>query len=141
VQRIEAARIQLRAENRTSANTAKFQDGAVITACQQACPTDAIVFGDLNMDGKEGRPMSKVAALHKLAQSYGLLDPELNTKPRTQYLAKVRNPLPDLDKNLYNDHTASHGFFWERGAHGGETHEGITPAATREHGTPPSIAH
>jgi molybdopterin-containing oxidoreductase family iron-sulfur binding subunit len=113
VQRIEAARIELRAENRTNADNMLFPDGSVVTACQQACPTDAIIFGDLNQDGKEGRPLSRVRAMHDLAQSYGLLDPELNTKPRTQYLAKVRNPAAGLDHELYNEHTASEGFFWE----------------------------
>jgi molybdopterin-containing oxidoreductase family iron-sulfur binding subunit len=137
VQRIEAARIQLRAENRSNANNARFQDGSVRTACQQACPTDAIAFGDLNQDGRDGRPLSKVAALHQLAQSYGLLDPELNTKPRTQYLAKVRNPVNTIDKELYNDQTATHGFFWEHSANE-QTHGG---PATSEHGTPPAVTH
>ena len=113
VQRIEGARIRLLAENRQEANKASFcWDGTVITACQQACPTDAIVFGDLN--DKE----SRVAKLHALAQSYGLLDPELNTKPRTQYLAKVRNNVEGLDKVLYNEHTASEGWFFERSGEG-----------------------
>jgi molybdopterin-containing oxidoreductase family iron-sulfur binding subunit len=87
VQRIEAARIDLLALNRKDADKAVFTDGMVQTACQQACPADAIVFGDLN------DPNSRVAKLHALAQSYRLLDPELNTKPRTEYLAKVRNPV------------------------------------------------
>jgi molybdopterin-containing oxidoreductase family iron-sulfur binding subunit len=87
VQRIEAARIDLLAMNRKEADKAVFADGMVLTACQQACPADAIVFGDLN------DPNSRVAKLHTLAQSYRLLDPELNTKPRTEYLAKVRNPV------------------------------------------------
>jgi len=60
-------------------------DGAITTACADACPTQAIVFGDLN------DPTSKVAKLHKSGRSYGLLE-ELNTKPRLKYLAKVRNP-------------------------------------------------
>ncbi|HEX2973647.1 MAG TPA: 4Fe-4S dicluster domain-containing protein, partial [Tepidisphaeraceae bacterium] len=59
-------------------------DGDVVTACQQACPTEAIVFGDLN-DAK-----SKVSQLHKSNRAYGMLD-ELDTRPRTQYLAKLRN--------------------------------------------------
>ncbi len=113
VQRIESARIKLRAENRTDADNMQFADGSVVTACQQACPTQAIVFGDLNQDGKNGRPLSRVRAMHDLAQSYGLLDPELNTKPRTQYLAKVRNPITGLDRELYNENTASEGFFFD----------------------------
>ncbi len=86
VQRIEAARIDLLAMNRKDADKATFADGMVQTACQQACPTEAIVFGDLN------DPNSRVSKLHALAHSYQLLDRELNTKPRTEYLAKVRNP-------------------------------------------------
>ena len=107
VQRIENARIQILAKDRQDAGSAKFPDGAVVTACQQACPTEAIVFGDLN------DPKSRVSQLQALAQVYGLLDPELNTKPRTQYLAKVRNNVGDLDKGLYNEHTASEGWFFE----------------------------
>jgi molybdopterin-containing oxidoreductase family iron-sulfur binding subunit len=97
IQRIENARIELRAQNRADADNVRIPDGRVVTACQQACPTDAIVFGDLN--DKE----SRVSKLHALAQTYGLLDGELNTKPRTQYLAKVRNPAKELDAAIYED--------------------------------------
>ncbi|MGN6370249.1 MAG: TAT-variant-translocated molybdopterin oxidoreductase [Phycisphaerae bacterium] len=106
VQRIENARIEIRAENRGSNNELdrRIPDGRVVTACQQACPTEAIVFGDLNDKN------SRVSKLHELAQTYGLLDPELNTKPRTQYLAKVRNPIEykegdtkALDYEMYHD--------------------------------------
>ena len=62
-------------------------DGDIITACQQACPTQAIVFGDLNDTEFEGQP-----SLQKNARAYGVLDEELNTRPRTRYLAKIRNP-------------------------------------------------
>jgi molybdopterin-containing oxidoreductase family iron-sulfur binding subunit len=99
VQRIEKTRIDLLAANRPGADKAAFADGSVVTACQQACPTQAIVFGDLN------DKTSRVAKLHALAQSYGLLDPELNTKPRTRYLAKVRNNAPGLDERLYTTGT------------------------------------
>jgi Fe-S-cluster-containing dehydrogenase component len=106
VQRIENARIQLRAENRGKADESRIADGVVQTACQQSCPTSAIVFGDLN------DPKSKVAQLHKQAQAYGMLDPELNTKPRTQYLAKVRHPVEGLDAALFSTEK-SEGYFFE----------------------------
>jgi Fe-S-cluster-containing dehydrogenase component len=61
-------------------------DGDIITACQQACPTQAITFGNL-MDEN-----AQVSQLHRNPRSYGMLDDELNTKPRTKYLAKLRNP-------------------------------------------------
>jgi Fe-S-cluster-containing dehydrogenase component len=95
VQRIEGARIRIRSQTRGTGEPVKWKDGTVVTACQQACPTEAIVFGDLN--DKE----SRVAILHAQAQTYGLLDAELNTKPRTLYLAKVRNPNGALDHDLY----------------------------------------
>jgi molybdopterin-containing oxidoreductase family iron-sulfur binding subunit len=60
-------------------------DGAVRTACQQACPAEAIIFGDLADRG------SRVAAAHRDSRSYQMLE-EINTKPRTRYLARVTNP-------------------------------------------------
>jgi molybdopterin-containing oxidoreductase family iron-sulfur binding subunit len=65
------------------------RDGDVVTACQQTCPADAIVFGDLN-DTK-----SRVSKLTMSDRRYALLE-ELGTKPRTTYLAKVRNPNPEM---------------------------------------------
>ena len=67
----------------------KITDGEIVTACEAACPTQAIVFGDLN------DPNSRVAKAHADPRSYGLLA-ELNTRPRTTYLAAVRNPNPEL---------------------------------------------
>ena len=64
-------------------------DRAIVTACEQACPTQAIVFGDVN------EPGSRVSALKKQSRDYSVLA-ELNIKPRTTYLAKVRNPNPEL---------------------------------------------
>jgi MoCo/4Fe-4S cofactor protein with predicted Tat translocation signal len=83
VQRIERARIDSRVEGRTIA------DGEIQTACQQSCPTGAIEFGSLN------DPASKVSKAHNDERRYNLLH-ELSTRPRTAYLARVRNPNPEL---------------------------------------------
>jgi molybdopterin-containing oxidoreductase family iron-sulfur binding subunit len=83
VQRISAARIDARLSGRALA------DGDVVTACQQACPTQAIVFGDL-FDAE-----SRVAKHTRDPRNYSLLE-ELHARPRTTYLAKLRNPHPSL---------------------------------------------
>jgi len=83
VQRINAARIKAEEEDRP------IRDGDVVTACQAACPTQAIVFGNSN------DPNSRVATLKAASLNYGLLT-ELNTRPRTTYLARLRNPNADL---------------------------------------------
>jgi molybdopterin-containing oxidoreductase family iron-sulfur binding subunit len=62
----------------------------VLTACQQACPAGAIVFGDMN------DPNSRVSKLKSSERNYGLLE-DLNTRPRTTYLAAVSNPNPELE--------------------------------------------
>jgi molybdopterin-containing oxidoreductase family iron-sulfur binding subunit len=79
VQRINAARITANNENRP------IRDGEVTPACAAACPTQAITFGNLN------DPEAKVVALKAQPHNYSLLG-ELNTKPRTTYLAKIFNP-------------------------------------------------
>ncbi len=81
-QRITAAKIERR--NRGE----QVEDGDVMTACQQACPTQAIVFGNLNDENSRVR---KLQASHR---AYGVLE-ELNVRPRTKYLARIRNPLSD----------------------------------------------
>jgi molybdopterin-containing oxidoreductase family iron-sulfur binding subunit len=83
VQRIRHAEIDAETEGRPVA------DGEILTACQAACPAEAIVFGDMN-DSK-----SAVKRAKDLPLNYGLLT-ELNTEPRTTYLASLRNPNPRL---------------------------------------------
>ena len=83
VQRISRARIDAKNQGRD------MKDGDVVTACQAACPAQAIVFGDVN------DPASRVSKLKASERNYGLLT-ELKTKPRTSYLAAVRNPNPEI---------------------------------------------
>jgi molybdopterin-containing oxidoreductase family iron-sulfur binding subunit len=84
VQRINHARVNAKLDDR------QIRDGEVVTACQGACPTEAIVFGNVN------DPESRVSKLKKSPLNYGLLE-ELNTRPRTTYLAIVRNPNTELE--------------------------------------------
>jgi len=88
IQRITAARINVEKQS-TEGNVVRIKDGEVKTACQQACPTDAIIFGDIN------DPNNRVAKLKSDQRNYALLA-ELNTRPRTTYIAEVRNPNPEL---------------------------------------------
>jgi molybdopterin-containing oxidoreductase family iron-sulfur binding subunit len=83
VQRIAAARQSARVERRA------LQDGELLTACQQACPTGAIVFGDLN------NAESRVHRLTERRRGYRVIE-EVGTRPAVTYLAKIRNPNPDV---------------------------------------------
>ncbi len=83
VQRINRARIPADRDGR------RVQDGEIVTACQQACPSQAISFGDLN------DAAARVTAQKKNPRNYALLE-ELGTRPRTTYLAMVKNPNPEL---------------------------------------------
>jgi molybdopterin-containing oxidoreductase family iron-sulfur binding subunit len=84
VQRINHARIAAKLEDR------EIRDGEVVTACESACPTQAIVFGNLN------DPNSRIARLKQSTLNYSLLA-ELNSRPRTTYMAIVRNPNTELE--------------------------------------------
>jgi molybdopterin-containing oxidoreductase family iron-sulfur binding subunit len=83
VQRINQGRIQAELQGRP------IRDGDIATACQQACPAQAIIFGDINDQA------SIVAARKRAPRNFALLT-ELNTQPRTTYMAAVRNPNPEL---------------------------------------------
>jgi MoCo/4Fe-4S cofactor protein with predicted Tat translocation signal len=83
VQRINRARYSAEKENRP------IKDGEIVTACQQACPAQAIVFGNVS------DPTSRVSKAKAEPRNYGLLT-ELGTRPRTTYLASLTNPNPAL---------------------------------------------
>jgi molybdopterin-containing oxidoreductase family iron-sulfur binding subunit len=85
VQRVEKAKIEARRDE----GPWEIKDGAVVTACQSACPTRAIEFGNI------ADPDSIVHKKRDDPRAYGLLG-QLNVKPRTEYLARVRNPHPRL---------------------------------------------
>jgi molybdopterin-containing oxidoreductase family iron-sulfur binding subunit len=79
IQRIEAVKIVAKNDQRA------IVDGEIVPACAQVCPTEAIVFGDLN------DVEAAVRKLHDDPRCYGVLE-EVNTKPRTRYLARLKNP-------------------------------------------------
>jgi molybdopterin-containing oxidoreductase family iron-sulfur binding subunit len=83
IQRINAKKIEAEEQDR------EVHDGEILTACQQTCPTQAIVFGNIN------DPASRVSKLKAQSTNYALLT-DLNTRPRTSYLARLRNPNPEI---------------------------------------------
>jgi molybdopterin-containing oxidoreductase family iron-sulfur binding subunit len=84
VQRINYARVDSKRHDRP------IKDGEIVPACAAACPAEAIVFGDLN------DPASRVTKMKKFERDYSLLE-ELNTRPRTTYLAAITNPNPEIE--------------------------------------------
>ncbi len=97
VQRITAAKFEASNSDSTT------PDGTIRTACEQACPANAIVFGDLN------DPDSRVAKMRASGRSFHVLE-QLNVKPNVSYLAQVRNPSPSIPSHDEQDHgrTGSH---------------------------------
>lgn len=83
VQRINLARIEAKKSGD------KISDGQITTACEQACPTESIVFGNIN------DPKSRVSHYKASELNYGILT-DLNTRPRTTYLAALKNPNPEI---------------------------------------------
>jgi molybdopterin-containing oxidoreductase family iron-sulfur binding subunit len=92
VQRITNGRIHAEEDDR------RLKDGEVLTACQQVCPADAIVFGDIN------DPNSRVAQLKASSRTYGVLE-DLNTRPRTTHIAAVLNPNPEIQSGEPEQHS------------------------------------
>ncbi len=85
IQRINSARIEAENDGR------HIRDGEIVVACEATCPTDAIVFGNINDPG------SRVAKLKAGTLNYGMLS-DLNTKPRTTYLAAINNPNSEIEE-------------------------------------------
>ena len=92
VQRINQARIDAETATVRENKDIRIQDGALETACQQSCPANAIVFGNIN------DPNSVVSKWKAKRRNYGLLD-DLNTRPRTTYLAEIKNPNPEFKES------------------------------------------
>ncbi len=115
VQRVESAKI-----NAIKDGGRAVADGEIVTACQSACPTRAIEFGNV------GDPNSVVSKKHADPRAYGMLS-QLNVKPRTEYLARIRNPNPRLMtslqlKDLAEMHAPHHGGDQEHSHHPDEKH-------------------
>ncbi|HXG85884.1 MAG TPA: TAT-variant-translocated molybdopterin oxidoreductase [Pyrinomonadaceae bacterium] len=109
-QRIASARIEARKDNRM------VRDGEVQTACQTVCPADAIVFGDLNDKG------SQVFKLKQDHRNYNLLN-DLNTQPRTTYLAAIKNQNREMP-DYKNDLTKIRSLAKQKNTNAGEPNEG-----------------
>ena len=98
VQRIEQAKISQKVKEGAYGDV-QVREGTIKTACQQACPAEAIVFGNL------ADPSSQVAQLKKQERDYSVLG-FLDARPRTTYLARIRNPnprMPEPGSNKYNE--------------------------------------
>ena len=83
VQRINQARIEAKTAGK------EIEDGQIVVACEQACPTECITFGNIN------DPNSRVSRYKENDLNYGILT-DLNTRPRTTYLAALKNPNPKI---------------------------------------------
>jgi len=126
VQRVESAKITARKEGGR-----EIQDGDVVTACQSACPTKAIEFGNI------ADSTSAVAKTRELPHSYGMLS-QLNVKPRTEYLARIRNTPAQLmtRKQIEDLETLK-----SHGSHGHDEHGHSDHDHDDHEGQPHSEAH
>ena len=130
VQRINQAKIEKLSEAK-GGNDVRVPDGTIKVACEQTCPTDAIVFGDL-LDAE-----SRVAQLRENDRSYSLLG-YLNTRPRTTFMARIRNPNPRMPDALEQPHSTSEynakSYGDPKGHHGEETAAGAAHQDEADHG-------
>lgn len=136
IQRIEGAKIAQKVKAGASGNV-EVPDGTIKTACQQACPAEAIAFGNID------DPESRVSKLKAQARDYDLLD-YLATRPRTTYLGRVRNPNPDMpdyrdtpetfkEWKDHGNHLAHHGH-GHGDDHGHDSDHGHDDDHGKEHG-------
>jgi molybdopterin-containing oxidoreductase family iron-sulfur binding subunit len=121
VQRIRGAQQTVKTKN-ASTGIETVEDGKILTACQQVCPAEAILFGDIT------DASTKVSQAKLSPRNYAMLA-EINTKPRTTYLARIRNPNPAIEPEKPE---AGHGA--AAGAHG-------AAAAPPGHGQAPPVEH
>ena len=132
VQRIESAKIKQKVKARAS-GAVQVPDGTFQTACQQACPADAITFGNL-LD-----PQSEISKLRAQNRDYSVLN-FLDTRPRVTYLARIRNPnpkMPDYHEvalNIKEYWDQQHGEPYAEHAHPAEPGHGAPAGAAPAHG-------
>ncbi|MEM6455269.1 MAG: 4Fe-4S dicluster domain-containing protein [Acidobacteriota bacterium] len=135
VQRINTARIDAKREGR------KIQDGEIKTACQDACPVEGTIFGDIN------DPNSAVSKAKESPLDYTLLA-ELGNRPRTTYLARLRNPNPTLEPESLDPYHGHDGHGHGGGDHGDDhgsdhaddAHASLTPSSSPTSSTAPVTA-
>ncbi|MGJ8637693.1 MAG: TAT-variant-translocated molybdopterin oxidoreductase [Phycisphaerales bacterium] len=134
IQRVNQARQDVKIQGiwTEKDQVAPIPDGFFEVACQQACPADAIAFGDI-LD-----PNSRVSSERDSHRTYALLG-YLNTRPRTTHMMRVRNPNPDIrvyDLHDPLDHSGGHGDGHKAGSHGSDSHDEVHPNEGHDDHTP-----